>query len=128
MSHQGTKPITDVSVLRGNFWPEEENVEDFITTYREWRGHKRAEPASGDDKDVPISPVATKFLLVIQYHREGDGRWLADIPALPGVTAYGQMKEQATAAIQALALRLIAHRLEHGEVAPGPLDVTFVSP
>ena len=57
-----------------------------------------------------------------------DERWLADIPALPGVTAYGQMKEQATAAIQALALRLLADRLEHGEVVPGPLNVTFVIP
>ena len=128
MAHQGTKPITDGSVLRGNFWPEEENVEDFIATYREWRGHKRAEPVSGDDQDMPKTPAANRFSLVIDYHREEDGRWLADIPALPGVTAYGQMKEQATAAIQALALRLTADRLEHGEVAPGPLDVTFVIP
>ena len=126
MAQQGTKPITDVSVLHGNFWPEEESVEDFIAAYREWCGHKRAEPASGDDKHMPISPVATKFLLVIEYHREEDGRRLADIPALPGVTAYGQTKEQATARIEALALRLIADRLDYGEVAPGLLDVNFV--
>ena len=75
---------------------------------------------------MPINPVATKFVLVIEYHREEYGRWLADIPALPGVTVYGQTKEQATAAIQALALRLIADRLEHGEVAPGALGVAFV--
>jgi hypothetical protein len=43
MAQQGTGPITDVSVLYGDFWPEEENVEDFIAAYREWRGHKRAE-------------------------------------------------------------------------------------
>ena len=91
-------------------------------------GHKRAEPASGDDQGMPIGPAANRFLLVIEYHHEEDGRWLADVPALPGVTAYGQTKEQATAAIQALALLLIADRLEHGEVAPGPLDVTFVIP
>ena len=45
---------------------------------------------------------------------EEDGRWLADIPALPGVTAYGRSKKVATAVVQALALRLIADRLEHG--------------
>ena len=44
-AEQGTKPITDVSELHGDFWPEEESVEEFIATYREWRGHKRAEPA-----------------------------------------------------------------------------------
>jgi predicted RNase H-like HicB family nuclease len=64
--------------------------------------------------------------LVIEYYREEDGRWLADIPALPGVTAYGRTKKQATASVQTLALRLIADRLEHGEAAPCPVDVSFV--
>lgn len=67
------------------------------------------------------------FSLVIEYHREEDGRWLADIPALPGVTGYGRTKRQATAAAQALALRLIADRLEHGEAVPGPMSVSFVA-
>ncbi len=48
--------------------------------------------------------------MAIEYHREEDGRWLADIPALPGVTAYGKTRKQATASVQALALRLIADR------------------
>jgi len=52
---------------------------------------------------------------------------LADIPALPGVTAYGRTKKQATAAVQALALRLIADRLEHGEAVPGPMNVSFIA-
>jgi len=108
MAQQGTSPITDVSVLHGDVWPDEENVEDFIATYREWRGHKRAEPVSGDDQDMPKTPAANRFLLVIDYHREEDGRWLADVPALPGVTAYGLTKEQATVAVQAMALRRIA--------------------
>ena len=63
----------------------------------------------------------------IEYFREEDGRWLADIPALPGVTAYGRSKKQATVAVQALALRLIADRLEHGEAIPGPMSVSFVA-
>jgi predicted RNase H-like HicB family nuclease len=64
---------------------------------------------------MPKPLAAEGFSLAIEYYREEDGRWLADIAALPGVTAYGRTKKQATAAVQALALRLIADRLEHGE-------------
>ncbi len=71
-------------------------------------------------------PVST-FSLAIEYYREEDGRWLADIPALPGVTAYGRTRKMATVAVQALALRLIADRLENGEAMPGPMDVSFVA-
>ena len=73
------------------------------------------------------TPRASKFSLAIEYCREEDGRWLADIPALPGVTAYGLTKQGAAAAVQALALRLIADRLEHGEAVPGPMDVSFIA-
>jgi predicted RNase H-like HicB family nuclease len=67
------------------------------------------------------------FALAIEYHREEAGRWLADIPALPGVTAYGPSRKKATAAVQALALRLIADRPEHGEAVPGPMSVSFIA-
>jgi hypothetical protein len=46
MAEQGTGPITDVSVLHGDFWPEEESIEDFLETLQEWRGHKRTDPAA----------------------------------------------------------------------------------
>jgi hypothetical protein len=46
MAEQGTGPITDVSVLHGEFWPEEESVEDFLETLHEWRGHRRTDPAA----------------------------------------------------------------------------------
>ena len=46
MAEQGTGPITDVSVLRGDFWPEDESVEEFVATIREWRGHKRTDPSA----------------------------------------------------------------------------------
>ena len=46
MAEQGTGPITDVSVLHGDFWPEEESVEEFVATVREWRGHKRTDPSA----------------------------------------------------------------------------------
>lgn len=71
--------------------------------------------------------TAKGFSLTVMYDREEGGRWLADIPALPGVTAYGRTKKQATAAVQALALRLIADRLEHGEAVPGPMSVSFIA-
>jgi hypothetical protein len=46
MAEQGTGPITDVSVLHGDFWPEQESIEEFLATLHEWRGHKRTEPAA----------------------------------------------------------------------------------
>ena len=65
--------------------------------------------------------------LAIEIEREDDGRWIAEIPDLPGVLAYGQSRDEALANVQALALRVIADRLEHGEQAPGPLNVTFAA-
>ena len=46
MAEQGTGPIADVSVLHGEFWPQEESIEDFLETLHEWRGHKRTDPAA----------------------------------------------------------------------------------
>ena len=46
MAEQGTGPITDVSLLHGDFWPEEESIEDFLAALHEWRGHKRTNPAA----------------------------------------------------------------------------------
>ena len=46
MAEQGTGPITDVSVLHGDFWPEEESIEEFLETLYEWRGRKPIDPAA----------------------------------------------------------------------------------
>lgn len=46
MTEQGTGPITDVSALHDDFWPEEESIEDFLDTLHGWRGHKRTDPAA----------------------------------------------------------------------------------
>jgi predicted RNase H-like HicB family nuclease len=62
----------------------------------------------------------------VELEREDDGRWIAEIPAIPGALAYGPTEGKALAAVEALALRVLADRLEHGETAPGPLDVSFV--
>ncbi len=53
--------------------------------------------------------------LTVEIECEDDGRWIAEVPQLPGVLAYGQSREEAIARVQALALRVIAERLEHGE-------------
>jgi hypothetical protein len=44
MVEQGTGPIIDVSVLHGDFWPEDESIEAFLETLHEWRGHNRIGP------------------------------------------------------------------------------------
>jgi len=62
--------------------------------------------------------------LEVEYEREDDGRWIAEVPVLPGVMAYGATKDKAIQAVEALALRVIAERLERGESAPG-LDSLF---
>ena len=71
---------------------------------------------------MPGEPVVT---LRVESERETDGRWIADIPELPGVMAYGQTREEAGARVQALALRVIADRLDHGETAPELMSLTF---
>ena len=65
--------------------------------------------------------------LRIELEQEDDGRWLADIPELPGVLAYGATREEAAARAQALALRVIADRLEHGEGTSDLNQLTFVA-
>ena len=57
--------------------------------------------------------------------RETDGRWIGDIPELPGVTVYGATSEEATRKAQALALRVIAEEIEHGEMPAGADTLRF---
>jgi predicted RNase H-like HicB family nuclease len=64
--------------------------------------------------------------LVVELDRETDGRWIAEVVDLPGVLVYGATREAALAAAQALALRVVADRLEHGEAPAVPLDLSFV--
>jgi hypothetical protein len=45
MVEQGTGPISDPAMLHGDFWPEEEAIEDFLSALHEWRGHSQTEPA-----------------------------------------------------------------------------------
>lgn len=66
--------------------------------------------------------------LPIEVELEEDGRWLAEMPDLPGVLAYGSSRAAATAAVQALALRVLADRMEHGEEVPPAVAGLFAVP
>ncbi len=78
------------------------------------------------DLEVTVSstaPKATKMRIEVQ--REEDQRWLAEVLDLPGVMAYGDTRDQAVVKAEALALRVIADRIDHGESIP-ELDDLFV--
>jgi predicted RNase H-like HicB family nuclease len=63
--------------------------------------------------------------MIIESEQEEDGRWLAEVTALPGVMAYGTTKAEANAKVQALALRVIADRLDSGEQLPREIAAFF---
>jgi predicted RNase H-like HicB family nuclease len=63
----------------------------------------------------------TTFTLEIE--REDDGRWITEIPELPGVMSYGATRDEAIAKAEALALRVLADHLEHGEDVPALLQI-----
>ena len=61
----------------------------------------------------------------IEAEMEEDGRWLADVPQLPGALAYGATRNEAMSRAQVLALRVIADRLEHDETSPQPINISI---
>jgi predicted RNase H-like HicB family nuclease len=63
--------------------------------------------------------------LKIEIEREDNGRSIAEIPGLPGVMAYGGSRNEAISKAEALALRVLADRLEHGEEIPESLGRLF---
>ena len=64
-------------------------------------------------------------MLRIESEREEDGRWIAEVPSLPGVLTYGASQAEAHAKVKALALRVIADRLENGEPLPSEISGVF---
>lgn len=61
----------------------------------------------------------------IEFEREEDGRWIAEVADLPGVMAYGSSQNDAQTKVEALALRVVAERLEQKEISPDELSVSF---
>jgi predicted RNase H-like HicB family nuclease len=65
--------------------------------------------------------------LSIESEREDDSRWLAEVPQLPGVLAYGATRDEALAQAQVLALRVLAERIEHKEGAPEAISISIAA-
>jgi predicted RNase H-like HicB family nuclease len=65
--------------------------------------------------------------LTIETGREEDGRWIAEVPELSGVLAYGASRDEAMAKAEALALRVMAERLEHGEAKAMALSIAVAA-
>lgn len=64
-------------------------------------------------------------MLKIESELEGDGRWIAEVPALPGVLAYGATEAEARLRAQSLALRVVADKIDHGEALPAEILSVF---
>jgi predicted RNase H-like HicB family nuclease len=67
------------------------------------------------------------MVFTIEYEQEVDGRWIAEVIELPGVMVYGATREEALAKAQALALRVVAERLDNGEMLAEPLNILFAA-
>jgi predicted RNase H-like HicB family nuclease len=65
--------------------------------------------------------------LSIESEQEQDGRWIAEVPQLPGVLAYGATRDEALAKAQVLALRVLADRLEHGERSAEAISISIAA-
>lgn len=63
----------------------------------------------------------------VEIEQETDGRWIAEVIDLPGVISYGTTRDEAVARVKALALRVVADRLEHGETAPDFPSISFAA-
>ncbi len=63
----------------------------------------------------------------LEFEQEADGRWLAEVPELPGVLSYGATRDEALSKAEVLALRVIAERLEHGESNPQAIRITLAA-
>jgi predicted RNase H-like HicB family nuclease len=65
------------------------------------------------------------LIFTIEIEQEVDGRWIAEVPEIPGALVYGSSTDEAIAKVQALTLRVLAERLEHGEASPELVSVAF---
>ena len=65
--------------------------------------------------------------LTFETELEVDGRWIAEVPELPGVLAYGATRQEALGKVEALALRALAERIEQGEARPMPISITIAA-
>lgn len=69
----------------------------------------------------------TALTLTIETEQETDGRWIAEVPELPGVLVYGASRDEAMAKAEVLALRVLAEQLEHGEARPVGVSISVTA-
>jgi predicted RNase H-like HicB family nuclease len=67
------------------------------------------------------------MIFKIELEQEEDGRWIGEVVGIPGAMAYGKTPDEAKARAQALALRAVADRLDHGETGPDLQTITFAA-
>jgi predicted RNase H-like HicB family nuclease len=82
-------------------------------------------PSSVWRTNSTLVTIDIMITLSVELEQEEHGRWIAEVRELPGVLAYGKSAEDARARAQALALRVVADRLEHGEAGPDLLSISF---
>jgi predicted RNase H-like HicB family nuclease len=76
---------------------------------------------------LPGTYEGSQLCSAAKIEREQDGRWIGEVPGLPGVLAYGPTEAEARVNTAALALRVIADRIEHGEAAPFDPNDLFIA-
>jgi predicted RNase H-like HicB family nuclease len=76
---------------------------------------------------IKLNGLEGDMRYTVETEQESDGRWLAEIVEIPGVMKYGQSREEAIGQAEALALRVIAERLENGEHLVEPIEITFAA-
>ncbi len=90
-------------------------------------GPKRESAVSYPSRNAADYVIETTMNLTLETEQEADGRWIAEVPELAGVLAYGATREAAMAKAEALALRVIAERLDHGEARPIGISITVAA-
>ena len=78
-------------------------------------------------RNIHSDDMRCNLKFTIEHEREDDGRWLAEVPELPGVLAYGATADEAMANAEILALRVLAERLEHNETGPQPISIAIAA-
>jgi predicted RNase H-like HicB family nuclease len=107
------------------FHPDSELHLHRINSHQQWEKYFFDVGIRGSNMSVEAHHGAEHVNLRIEFEREDDGRWIAEIPDLPGVMCYGATKEEAEVQVQALALQVIAEQIKENMTAPK--SISFAS-
>jgi predicted RNase H-like HicB family nuclease len=70
---------------------------------------------------------SSQMNFVVELEQEKDGRWIAEVVQIPGALAYGKSRQDALARVEAVALRVIAEKLDQGEIQADLVSVSFAA-